>query len=244
MALAKQYNIKTGTNWCLFFTNEVGIVVEATGNLAVFEEVKKMRHEKMVVILRSVIHSTAALMEEKEKLIRILKDSSYKYDLIFNSTHDGMIVIDQDGIVTLFNRSTERGTGYRKEDVLGKNIYECFPNSELPNTLKNKKVDRNQEFLLQNGRKIITSRIPMLNEEGNLFEAFSVFRDITEVVDLAEELTNLKEIQTMFEAIIQPSEEAISVVDEQGRGILINPNEKTGARGIRDGKRAVCPCHS
>jgi PAS domain S-box-containing protein len=223
MALAKQYNIKTGTNWRSFFTNEVDIVVEATGNPAVSEEVQKMRHEKMVVIPKSVVHSTAALMEEKEGLIRILKDNSYKHDLIFNSTHDGMIVIDQDGIVTLFNRSAERMTGHRKEDVLGKHIHECIPSGELPNTLKTKKVDRNQEFLLQNGRKIITSRIPMLNEEGELFGAFSVFRDITEVVDLAEELTNLKEIQTMLEAIIQSSEEAISVVDEQGRGILINP---------------------
>ncbi|MCP6111512.1 PAS domain S-box protein, partial [Klebsiella pneumoniae] len=47
--------------------------------------------------------------------------------------------------------------------------------------------------------------------------------DITEVVSLAEEITNLKEIQTMLQAIIQSSEEAISVVDENGKGILINP---------------------
>lgn len=63
----------------------------------------------------------------------------------------------------------------------------------------------------------------MINEKGELFGAFSVFKDITEVVNLAEEVTNLKDIQTMLEAIIQSSEEAISVVDEEGVGLLINP---------------------
>ena len=53
--------------------------------------------------------------------------------------------------------------------------------------------------------------------------AFAIFKDITEVVDLAEEVTDLKEIQTLLEAIINSSEEAISVVDEKGRGLVINP---------------------
>lgn len=35
------------------------------------------------------------------------------------------------------------------------------------------------------------------------------------MVDLAEEVTDLKEIQTLLEAIINSSEEAISVVDEK-----------------------------
>lgn len=38
-----------------------------------------------------------------------------------------------------------------------------------------------------------------------------------------EEFTKLKEIKSMLEAIIQSSDEAISVVDEHGNGIMINP---------------------
>jgi PAS domain S-box-containing protein len=47
--------------------------------------------------------------------------------------------------------------------------------------------------------------------------------DSSEKQNLAEEVTNLKEIQTMLEAIIQSSDEAISVVDEDGIGLMINP---------------------
>lgn len=77
--------------------------------------------------------------------------------------------------------------------------------------------------MLDNGLKIITTRIPIINEKNIVIGAIAVFKDITEVVNLAEEITNLKEIQTMLEAIIHSSDDAISVVDENGRGILINP---------------------
>src|SRR5699024_6401660 len=40
---------------------------------------------------------------------------------------------------------------------------------------------------------------------------------------LAEENTDLRKVKMMLEAIINSSEEAISVVDEHGNGLLINP---------------------
>ncbi|MEK5441913.1 MULTISPECIES: sigma-54-dependent Fis family transcriptional regulator [unclassified Fredinandcohnia] len=143
-------------------------------------------------------------------------------DLILDSTHDGMIVINIDSQVILLNNSASKMIGVTKEEAIGKHIYECIPDSRLPEILTTRAIEVNQEFVLKNGRKIITTRIPMVNESGMLLGAFAVFKDITEVVNLAEEITNLKEIQTMLEAIIQSSEEAISVVDEDGRGILIN----------------------
>lgn len=40
---------------------------------------------------------------------------------------------------------------------------------------------------------------------------------------LASEVTSLREIQTLLQAIISSTQDAISVVDAEGRGILINP---------------------
>lgn len=53
--------------------------------------------------------------------------------------------------------------------------------------------------------------------------AFAVFKDITEVMHLAEENTDLKQIKMMLEAIIFSSLDAISVVDAHGKGLMINP---------------------
>lgn len=220
---AKRIGVSTGLNWRNYITKEVDIVIDTTGNDAVCDEIRAEKDKHTVLIPGSVAHILSKLMEEKEALIHELKNQSYKHDLIFNSTHDGMIVVDIDARIILFNRSAEKMTGKKQKDVLGENVSKVIRNSQLPRVLHNREVEKNKELILENGKKIITTRIPIVTETGKLLGAFAVFKDITEVVNLAEELTNLKEIQIMLQAIIQSSEEAISVVDEEAKGILINP---------------------
>ncbi|MFD1736384.1 sigma 54-interacting transcriptional regulator [Bacillus salitolerans] len=223
IAYAKSNGILTGKDWSELLDYDLDIIIEATGNDAVFEQIREKKQKKTILIPGSVAHTLSNLMEEKELLINELKNQSYKYDLILNSTHDGMVVVDIDGTVVLFNKSAERMTGKNRDFVLGKHILKIIPGSQLPRVLKHRELEINKELELENGKKIITTRIPIVTETGTLLGAFAVFKDITEVVNLAEELTNLKDIQIQLEAIIQSSEEAISVVDEEGKGILINP---------------------
>ncbi len=223
LQLARELGIPTGTDWRDFLDSGIDIIVEATGEDKVFEALREKRSKETVLIPGSVAYIIATLMEEKEELIGELKNKSYIQDLILNSTHDGMIGIDKQENVILFNRSAENLTGFSRQDVIGKKLGDIYPKNELTRVLDTRKVEVNREQVLDNGRKIITTRIPMLTDDMELIGAFEVFKDITEVVNLAEEITNLKDIQTMLKAIIQSSEEAISVVDETGRGIVINP---------------------
>ncbi len=162
-------------------------------------------------------------MEETGDLIKRYQNESYKFNLIFNSTDDGMIAIDNNGIINLFNNRAEQLIGISKEDAVGKYVLDVISASRLPFILKSRRIESNQELILENGRKIITTRIPIIENNGRMMGAFAVFKEITQVVKLAEEITDLKEIQTMLQAIIQSSDDAISVVDEKGLGILINP---------------------
>lgn len=221
--LANELGILTGNNWEELIDETYDIVIEVTGNQKVFEEIRAKKHKNTVLVPGTVAFILAKLLEEKEALVHKFKEESYKRDLIFNSTDDGMIVINQQCEVILFNKSAERMTGILQSEAIGKHIEELIPSSKLPRILESKRIEANQEQVLNNGLKIITTRFPMLNENGDIIGAFAVFKDITEVVNLAEEITNMKEIQTMLEAIIHSSDDAISVVDEKGRGILINP---------------------
>lgn len=220
---AKNAGIVTGTNWRAHMSDTLDIVIEVTGDEKVFRELRDARGKNTVLIPGSVAFLLAKLLEEKEGLIKTLRDVTYEHDLIFNSTGDGMVVINTEGIITLFNKSAEKIIGTTKEKAEGKHILDIITSSQLPRVLTTRKVEVNQELILANGSKIITTRIPIVDENDQLIGAFSVFKDITEVVNLAEEITNLKEIQTMLQAIINSSDDAISVVDENGRGILINP---------------------
>jgi PAS domain S-box-containing protein len=222
LKLAQQEGIQTGKDWRPYLTEEIDIIIEVTGKQEVFEELRDARGKNTVLIPGSVAFLISKLMEEKEELITTLRNETYKHDLIFNSTDDGMIVINVKGEIVFFNKSAEKIVGYKSQEVIGRYIKDIIPNTELIGVLESRRVEANKEQVLFNGLKIITTRIPMVDENGRLFGAFAVFKDMTEVLNLAEEVTNLKEIQTMLQAIIQSSDDAISVVDEMGRGILIN----------------------
>lgn len=134
-----------------------------------------------------------------------------------------MIVVDEYAYITDMNESAAELLEVDKDKVIGEHILSVLPSSGLPRVLKTRQTEFHQEVELANGKKLITTRIPIIDESGKLFGALAVFKDITELVALAEEITDLKEMRMMLEAIIHSSEEAISVVDENGNGILINP---------------------
>nr|WP_263325793.1 sigma-54-dependent Fis family transcriptional regulator [Neobacillus sp. Marseille-Q6967] len=221
--LAQQEGIKTGTDWLVFINENIDIIIEVTGNEEVFQRLRNAKAKKTVLIPGSVAFLLVELLEEKEELIHKHQNAIYQQELIFNSTNDGMLGINANGTVILFNQRAAEMMGINKENALGRYVMEVIPESKLPHILETRRTETNQEMVLGNGRKIITTRIPIVEENGSLIGAFAVFKDITEVVNLAEEITDLKEIQTMLQAIIHSSDDAISVVDEHGRGILINP---------------------
>ncbi|RYG74641.1 PAS domain S-box protein [Lentibacillus lipolyticus] len=223
LAVASEKGIPTGFNYTDWINSDIDIIVEATGDEEVLDDLLEKRSKKTVVIPGSVAYIISELMEEKETLLERLKLQASNQELILNNIHDGMIVIGDRETVQFANKSAERIIGAAKEHVTGQNIKHVISGSRLPNVMRTRRKEVNQKHVLENGKKVITTRIPIINAEDRLVGAFAVFKDITEVMNLAEENTDLKEIKTMLEAIIYSSDEAISVADEKGTGIMINP---------------------
>lgn len=143
-------------------------------------------------------------------------------DLILNSTHDAIVAVDKDCKVFVFNPSAEKLINKKAEEVIGKHIREVIPNTRLDHVLSTGIAEINQKQDI-GSTTIITNRVPVKDSEGNVVGAVAVFRDITEMKHLAEEITNLKQVQTLLSAIINATQDAISVVDANGNGLLINP---------------------
>ncbi|HSU79904.1 MAG TPA: sigma-54-dependent Fis family transcriptional regulator [Candidatus Angelobacter sp.] len=200
--------------------SRIELIIDARSLL---ESEQKFARLPIPIIPCQVVHWVVSLMDEKEHLIEALKEQADIQSFILNLTHDGMIAIDANEIITLFNPSAEKMMGVSTQDAIGKNIRDVVPTTQLPRILKTLNPEVHQEQDLVDNKKIITTRLPISDENGKLLGAFAVFKDITEIEKLAEEVTNLESIQEMLKAIILSSEEAISVVDEEGKGLLINP---------------------
>ena len=220
---AKERGIETASDWRPFIKEKVDIIIEVTGNQEVYREIRQASGKESVLIPTSVAYMLIKLFNDKEKLISKIQKETYKYNLIFNSIDDGMVVINNDENVILLNKSAERMIGIKMEDALGKRISTIIPNGMLPRVLRTRTIESNQEVILENDLKVISTRIPIIENNGLLIGAFSVFKDISEAVHMAEQITDLKEIETKLKAIFYSSDEAISVVDEEGIGIMINP---------------------
>jgi len=142
---------------------------------------------------------------------------------IIDSIIDGIIAIDQNGTITHFNQTAARITGVSPQKAIGQYAKNILPDSTLPIVLQTGVPEIDRYLTLPGNQRIIVNRLPVSNQEGDIIGAISVFRDITTVSDLADQNNTLMEMQSLLEAIINASQNAISVVDDKGYGLIINP---------------------
>ncbi len=160
-------------------------------------------------------------------------NSKYEYyEKTFNAMTEGVIMVDAKAHVIFINRAAKKILHLPDIDYVGKDVIDVVPNTRLHMIIKNGKseIDRIQ---VAGDVKIMTSRIPIFDASGNVDGAFAVFRDITEIQRMAEEVTDLKHIRLMLEKIIESTDDAISVADAQANVIMVN-REYTKLTGFNE----------
>jgi len=148
--------------------------------------------------------------------------TTHELDIILDSTHDGMIAVNKTGVVTLFNKAAERITGLKAINVLNHPAVDVIPNTRLHIVLLEGKPEINQEQHLSD-TVIITNRVPVRDDKGEIIGAVAVFRDITEIRTLTDKITGLWNLRSLLEAVIESTADAISVADEHGKNMIVNP---------------------
>jgi PAS domain S-box-containing protein len=142
------------------------------------------------------------------------------YRTVLESIIEGVIIVDSDARILYINKMAVRLLNL-KDGFLGKHVVEVIPNTRLHIVVRTgiPEVDEVQNV---GDNIIITSRMPLKDENDNVVGAVAVFRDITSMRKLAEEITNLHQIEARLKAIIDSTYDAISVADENGNVVLVN----------------------
>lgn len=109
----------------------------------------------------------------------------------FNAMHEGIIAIDKEFTVTIFNPKARQILGIGEQNLLGKKIYDILPDTRLPEILDFNQPIYNKELHI-NQHTILSNRVP-IEVDGETVGAIAIFQDRTEVKKLAEELTGVKE---------------------------------------------------
>lgn len=110
----------------------------------------------------------------------------------FNAMHEGVIAIDKNLNITIFNEKagTILGVGAATESYIGKKIYDVLPDTRLPEIVETGTAIYNQDLYI-NHHSILSNRVP-INVDGEIVGAVAMFKDLTTVKKLAEEVTGVK----------------------------------------------------
>lgn len=139
------------------------------------------------------------------------------YDVI-ESSYDGIYITDGEANTILVNKSYEKITGMKREQMLGKNMEYLEQNGIVSKSatvlvLKNKKtVTIEQEF--RNGKKVLVSSSPIFDTDGNITMVVTNVRDVTELYELKEQLEkNMELTQKYYSEIAMMRKQVIGNAD-------------------------------
>ena len=127
--------------------------------------------------------------------------SIYHLEVILDAIHDGIIAIDKQGRVVQINQAAAELVGAAKTRLSASTLSRSYPIPGCGGCWNGEpEINRQQE--LGDNTVLLSSRIPVRDGTGQIIGAVAVFRDISDIRKLAEEITDLKEIRSLLEAII------------------------------------------
>ena len=150
------------------------------------------------------------------------KSSSFVAEMqaVLNGAYNGVIAINMQGIVVLFNAAAALLSGVTAKTAIGHHINDVLPNTGLIRVLETGVAELNQQQNI--GRcQILTNRSP-IRSNNRIMGAMAVFQDITELQAVAAELENVRNLKSTLESAIESIYEGIVIVDKNGMITMIN----------------------
>ncbi len=138
------------------------------------------------------------LLTEKRQEIKKVQNLNNQLDNLINSSYDGMIVINNDGIIERVNDSYERIFGKGREELVGRNIMDMeeerliYPAVSILALHEKRCITLVQNTW--NGKRILASANPILEDNGNVLRVLVNARDICELNELEMKAAEDKKI--------------------------------------------------
>jgi PAS domain S-box-containing protein/TyrR family helix-turn-helix protein len=177
-----------------------------------------------------------------------------QFETIFNSSSDGIWVVDGTGKVIAVNQAAERFSNIKAADVINKNVATLVERGIIdqtltPEVLTSKRQVNMLQYLEKTGKYILSTGTPALDEDGKVILVVVNERDMTRLNELLEqlnqtrlvsnkykdELTELGMLELKKQDIIAESEEmrqvlrvALKLAQMEASNILIQGESGTG----------------
>lgn len=225
IALAKQLKLQTGNSWKEWMDQDVDIVIEATGDQHVLDELIAARRSNTVVVPGSVAYIISELVMEKDALLEQIKlHRDNMMEAIIKSSDEAISVVDEQGKGIMINPAYTRITGLTEEDIIGKSATVDIREGESMHlkVLETGKAYRGVRMRVGQHRKEVIVNVAPVIVNGKIRGSVGVLHDVSEIQELTKELKRAQQIirnlkaKYTFDDIIDSSAE-IKLALEQAK---------------------------
>lgn len=149
-------------------------------------------------------------MRKREAVTKLLEEH---FDAIFDAIHDDLLISDGEGVVLRVSPAFEERYGVDQERVVGKSVYELEAEGIFKPSVIAKVLEKKEKITMQqkNSRKrnIVVTATPVFDEKDRIRLVVSYSRDITEMMELQEQYSQLEnKIEQYTEEINQLRQKA------------------------------------
>lgn len=135
-----------------------------------------------------------------DRINRVAELPWQELTVLLDSIHDGIWVIDADGITLRVNKAMERIAGLRAEEVIGKHVTEPMHKGRFETCVTLRALIEKRSVTMfddySNGKRCLNTSTPIFDERGNVWRVIASIRDMTELENLQRKLTDL-EMETL-----------------------------------------------
>ena len=165
-----------------------------------------------VIIGAVAVFQDVTDLEEISKELESFKKINKELETIIESSYDGIIITDGEGNVTKINQSLLRVTDLTEDFFIGKNTDDLYGQGvfSYEAVAKRARVAKNTLTglqIIETGKEVMVTSTPILDDEGRVTRVVTNVRDMSDIVNLQEQLAKSMELSnhlsTEFNKILE-----------------------------------------
>ncbi len=151
-----------------------------------------------------------------------LFDVPLSWSDIFDASHNGIVIINRDGVILLYNKAARRMLEDGNHSLVGCHFSEIRPEtwSDLKSILETGESQVGKKIALPQ-TTIIANRNPIVIN-GKVVGAISIFQDISEYEAIISSLQGYRKLHRQLEAIFESSFDGLYITDGKANTIRVN----------------------
>ncbi len=220
----------------VFDMSELGKILKS-GKKQTLQEIKYrgktlLSNRAPITVDGQIVGAVAVLQDISElhnaiEELELTKKLNQQLDAIFESSYDGLYITDGEGNTLRLNKAFERIMGVYAEECVGRNMADLVEEGYFTRSGTLLVLERKHSVTIplqsKAGKNALVTSNPIFDEDGNIVLVVTNVRDLTDLIDLEQQLEDVKVLREReLDAIVESSFDGLYITDGHGKTLRVN----------------------